>query len=110
MNEAKVREVLTYCYDQAHGVLTSQRTEDGDAAYDFEEALLNIESKIEEFTDDDLEDQSGRYSIYAVFPDGTRRLLQSNCLNLSQAEMRQTFWQHHYNGSGATVEIQERKT
>jgi hypothetical protein len=54
MNEAKVRAVLDYVYEEAHGALTNApgtRIEDGIV---FLEALENIESKIEELDDDDL--------------------------------------------------------
>lgn len=111
MDEAKIREVLQYCHNQANNTLAGSIHGDEIQQRDeYEEALYRIRDKIEELTDDDMEDVQGKYSLYAVFPDGTRRLLQSNLVNSSQAEMRQGFWQQHYRCYGATVEIQERKT
>lgn len=63
MNEEKVREVLGFCYEQAHKVL-SMRYPVGASSIrpfptevlgaNYEVALEQIESKIEELTDDDL--------------------------------------------------------
>jgi hypothetical protein len=58
VNEEKVREVINFCYDQAHGVLSSMGAFRHDytnvACLDYEEALEAIEAKIEELTEDDL--------------------------------------------------------
>ena len=52
MNEPKVREVLDYCYEQAHYLLSVGYFEATER--DFERALENIEMKIEELTEEDL--------------------------------------------------------
>lgn len=51
MNEAKVREVLDYCREQAHdrAIRSLGQTWDQNIA-----ALRRIEAKIKELTDDDL--------------------------------------------------------
>lgn len=49
MNEAKVREVINYCYERALFA-----TRHGEDWWDLDEALLEIRDKIETLDEDDL--------------------------------------------------------